>query len=199
MDAVTRARAGSLAAHGLSDQQIADILLLSIEQIGAARNTDEYKKKYAAIAEEEIQKQIDLADGWDGVEEKAIAQVLETLVYNRDPKFALLAAHTANKAIRRKANNQPKVVDGSAPVNNVITLNLNKTYVTNITSGEAGGNTIDVTPRPENTQRKISDLPSPKSVEELLAPVRNKTETKMLTELEQAFEIAGVFKDENPA
>lgn len=197
MDAVTRTRIGALSAHGLSDQQIADMLLLSIEQILAARNSQEFKTKYAQVADEEIQKQLDIADGWDAVEEKAIAHVIETLAYNRDPKYALAAARIANSAHRRKPSANPNVINAGAVTNNIIVLNLNRNYVAKTTSGESG--MIDVTPRPGKVERKVSDLPSPKDVENLLAPVKQLDQKRLLTELEQQFEIAGVFKDDDPA
>jgi hypothetical protein len=196
VDAVTRARAGSLAAHGLLDTQIADMLLLSLEQVVSCRETEEYKLKYAEVANEQIQRQLDLEEGWDGVEEKAIEQVLSSLQYNRDPKFALIAAATANKAKRRgtDAVRNPRTIDGSAPGGNIVILNLNKTYINNNQGENKTTATIDVTPRVENQQRKVTDLPSPKAVEELLAPVRQ-AKQKVLTELELAFEISGVFDD----
>lgn len=173
------------------------MLLLKIEQVLAARNSKEFKEKYAQVADEEIQKQLDLADGWDAVEEKAIAHVIETLAYNRDPKYALAAAKIANAAHRRKPNANPNVINVGAVTNNIIVLNLNRSYVKKSTESESG--MIDVTPRPGIVQRKVSDLPSPKDVENLLAPVKLLEQKRVLTELEQAFEIAGVFKDDEPA
>lgn len=200
MDAVTRARAGSLSAHALSDQEIADILLLSIAQINAIKDTLEFKAKYAEVANAVIQRQVDLEEGWDAVEEKALAQVFQTLEYNRDPRYALIAAKTANDANRRSTKKRdPRVIDNSKPQqNNTVILNLNKNYIVNKTN-EAGTNaTIDLTPRVTATERKIADLPSPKDVENLLAPVK-KSPDKVMSELEKAFEIAGVFKDDEPA
>lgn len=142
--------------------------------------------------------QLDLADGWDGVETAALGQVLETLKYNKDPRYALIAAKTANAAARRRGNVNPRVIDNSQTTNNIVVLQLNRNFVTKTTE-KTESNTIDITPRGAPGPRQISDLPTPKSVEELLAPVKNQTKDKMLSELEQAFEVAGVFKDENPA
>lgn len=201
VDAVTRARAGSLAAHGLSEQAIADILLITIEQSIAIKNCVEYKNKYAEVADEQIQRQLDLADGWDAIEEQSLKQILGVLEYNRDPKYLLFAAKTANAAIRRRnVSGAPKVIDGSKNVTNIITLHLNKTFIQNKVE-QVGEPSIDITPRSitigEN--KKIVDLPSPAAVENLLAPVKNTPKDRMLTELEQAFETAGVFKDDVPA
>lgn len=199
VDAVTRARAGSLSAHGLSDLQIADILLLSVECVVAIRNTDEFKKKYSEEADRAIQAQIDRDEGWDAVEEKSLEVLIETLKFNRDPKFALLAAKTANSAKRKDKTQAPQVIDPSANnggSTNIIVLNINKTYADRATEQNK---TIELNARPEKIPQRQSDLPSPKAVENLLAPVKNlegKT-TKPLTELEQAFKEAGVVFDNN--
>lgn len=188
VDALTCARCGSLSAHGLSDGQISAALFLSDEQILAARNSTAFKKKYAEEAEAAIQAQIDRDEGWDGVEEKALKAVLETLDYNRDPKFALAAAAMANKATRRKGGQtDPKVIDHSQPQTNIIVLSMNRTFVQK-------NQQINVGQRSADIPQKRSDLPSPKSVAELLAPVQD-IKPKVLSEMEEFFEKAGVVFD----
>lgn len=196
VDEVTRARIGGLAARDFSDQQIADVLLLTKEQVLAAKESPEAKKKYAEVADQQIQIQLDLADGWDAVEEKAVAQILQTLEYNRDPKYALFAGKTANTAIRRRnqLNTEPKVIDNSKPNGNVIQINLNKTYVRNA-AGTEENKTLDITPTRAVPQLKQVDMPSPAQVDNLLAGVKSGTKDKVLTELEQAFELSGIFKE----
>jgi hypothetical protein len=197
VDAVTRARAGSLAAHGAAEQQIADILMLSLAQVVSVKETEEFKKKYSEVADEVIQRQIDAAEGWDFVEEKALKVIIETLDFNRDPKYALFAAKTANAAVRRKPQQQAKVIDASQQggnvTNNIIVLNVNRGYVNKVTAPESTP-MIDVSPKVVPNQKRISDLPSPKIVDELLGPVREKG-MKLKTELEQMMEISGVVFD----
>lgn len=191
VDAITRARIGSLSAHGVPDLQIADILFLTSEQVVACKFSEEFKKKYAEVAEDQIQKQIDLAEGWDAVETKGLEQVLTTLDYNRDPKFALAAATMANKALRRKnqAGNAPVIDASQTGRNNIIVLNINKNYVQNV--GES--KTINLIER-TRTQQKISDLPSPKHIDQVLAPVRIE-KIKELSPLEEEWKRAGVVFD----
>lgn len=194
VDAVTRARVGSLAAHGLLERQICEVLLLTMEQVISCKESMEYKNKYAEVANELIQRQIDLTEGWDAVEEKAVAQVLETLEYSRDPKYALLAAKTANAAQRRSRAETPKVIDGRQVNNSVIVLNLNRTFIKS-TEGPAGNAAIlDITPKLiENQQQRRIDLPSPQAVENLLAPVMKEgVKDKLLTELEKALDDSGI-------
>lgn len=192
VDAVTRARIGSLAAHDIGDGAIADILCLSLAQVIAVKDTEEYKKKFAEEADRAIQAQIDRDEGWDAIEDAALVQILQTLEYNRDPKYALFAAKTANQAERRSKNkNTPHVIDNSKQTTNIIVLNLNKGYVE-----KQQNNTIDVTPRGNGDQpRRQSDLPSPKIVAELLAPVSQQPK-KVLSELEEEFKRAGIVFDE---
>lgn len=194
VDMITRARAGSLSAHGLTGPQIADILLLSIEQISAIKDTVEFKKKYAEEAEKAIQAQIDRDEGWDAVEDEALGALLETLKFNRDPKFALIAAKTANSAVRQnKKHNAPHVIDNSkGGSTNIIVLNLNRNYV----GGEAGRAQIELNARPTNIPQRQSDLPSPKIVEAMLAPVKENA-AKPMNDLERMFRDAGVVFDGN--
>lgn len=187
VDAVTRARVASLSARNVSDMAISDVLLLTIEQVLGCKNTEEYKKKYAEVAEEIIQAQIDRDEGWDAIETRALEVVFETLKYNRDPKYALSAAALANKAERRNSSGKgPHIIDNSGQTNNVIVLNLNKTYVNNVNETGVGGQAKVI-----NQPQKRNDLPSPKIVEALLAPVTQEVK-KPMSDLEKEFELAGV-------
>lgn len=197
VDGVTRERAASLCARSLSDSQIADILLLTYEQIIAIKGTDEYKKKYAEEADKAIQDQLDRDEGWDAIETQSLEILMGTLKFNRDPKFALLAARTANSAERRSKNNSPaKVIDNSNPAGgqtNIIFLSINKNYA------ERENSMIDVSPRPKQIPLKQSDVPSPKLVEEILGAQKHVqgAQGTIETELERMFREQGVVFDEN--
>lgn len=195
VDVATRARAGSLAAHGLTDVAIADVLLLSLEQVKSCRESEEFKVKYAEVAKEQIDRQIDLAEGWDAVEEKAVQAVLESLQYNRDPKYALAAANVANKAERRKQiRDTAPAIDASkaAGGTNIIVLKLNQNFITS-QRGDESAKIIDVTPIDKSLiPRKQVDLPTPKAVEEFLAPVKDGKKDEMMTEFERQLQLAGV-------
>lgn len=197
VDGPTRKRVGSLSAHGLLDQQIADALLLTLDQVLATKQTVEFREQFAKVANEEIEKQIDLAEGWDRVEEKALASVLDTLEYSKNPDYALKAAVYANKAERRKNNNKDTthVIDNSKTINNIVVLQLNKGYLNKLSDNSSEG-LVDVTPRPALTQKKVSDLPSPKAVEALLAPVKDTPRDAMYSEIDQLMKAQGVFIDD---
>lgn len=196
VDNMTRVRAASLSARGLLDTQIADILLLRLEQVLAIKTTEEFQGKYHAEAARLIDEQIARDEGWDAVEEIAITNLLETMKMVRDPKFSLVAAKTANSAIRRAkaGNSDPKVIgegntDGRS---NVIMLTLNQNYIQN-------NNQINVAARPLQIPLKQSDVPSPKLVDAILAPAREAAgisdSKKVQTEFERMMEQSGVVFD----
>jgi hypothetical protein len=200
VDAVSRSRVAHLCAHGLTDGKIADVLLLSITQIVEIKKTSEFKEEYHRLADEIIQRQVDLDEGWDLVEELSVATLAKTLEFNRDPKFALFAARTANQAKRRgnsgidKGKNEQPIIDGTKQQSNVIQITLNRTYINRITDSESKA--IDVTARQLAPPLKQADLPSSKHVENLLAPVRS-GQKHIYSELEEAMAIAGVFVDKD--
>lgn len=189
---VTRRRVAALAAFGLLDQQIADVQLLTVEQVIVCKKCDEYIEAYAKSVNERMQMQMDLAEGWDAVEERALSQVYQTLEYNRNPQFALLAARIANQAKRSQSQGQDQRVIDNAPVNNVITLNLNKVYINNVQKSE-----IPIVNQEKRAladiPKKRFDVPNPKQVENLLSP-QKKLENQ--NTFKDAFEEAGVVVSE---
>lgn len=172
IDEASVLRAAALAAYGFDDRKIADTLVLTVEQVEWARQQDVFRIAYAKKAYERTQAQIDLTEGWDSVEENSIAIVLEALQYSKDPKFALLAARTANAA-KRNVGTTARTIDPSR-AGTIVHISLNDRFVrATVNNGQA----IDVTPQSVNsipTPRplKIVDMPSPKQVTDLLGPAR---------------------------
>lgn len=191
ISAATCARAGSLAVYGMVDKAIADTLLITVEQVLLIRQTDEFKKAFAAKAQERQQRLMDLEDGWDCVEEKALNTVLENLEYNRDPRYALLAARTANSATRRSPSSAGRVIDATRG-SNVIVLTMNQNFIQKAAvSPEAA--VLDITPmqaRGDAAKRQV-DLPTPKRVQELLQ-IGKAGRSAALDEIDAACAEAGV-------
>lgn len=199
VDEPTILRAASLSAKNLLDGQIADILLLTMEQMTAVKSSQIFKKKYAEEANEIIDAQIARSEGWDALEDEALAELIKTLRFNKDPKFLLAAAATANRAERRKraGSEEVKVIDASQQTNNVIILTMNRNYIQQ--SGES--RQLDITPRPTQIPLKQSDIPAPKLVDSLLAaPVEKGQEmsatNKQLSDIEKMAKAAGIVFDE---
>ena len=193
-DAITRQRAGNLAAYGFIDTQIADTLLLNMDQVAAVMQTPEFHEAKSKALAERTQRQIDLEEGWDAVEEKALASILETLQYNRDPRFALGAAAIANKAVRRTPGGNGKVIN-AAKAGNVIVLQMNNKFVQKVQQQSEDGEVVDVSPRPvTQIPKKRSDVPTPNAVSTLLGIV---TANKMAEEVTvdataEALRLAGI-------
>lgn len=171
LDEITCRRIGTLIAYGFSDLQVCDALLVTQPQLDWAREQEEYKKSFAQYAKERLQRQMDVSDGWDAVEEKAIEHVLQTLEYNRDPAYALAAAKIANQAKRHAASTSNGRVLDTRDKGKVIVLQMNKTYIDN-RSGDGGLNVATRDPG-RALVRKQSDVPSPKTVSQLLSPKKN--------------------------
>lgn len=174
VDRVSRRKAGKLAAHGLSERQIADALLLTEEQVVACKKTEEYIAAYTEQVREKIETSIDLEEGWDGVEKRALAHVFEAMEYNRNPKFSLTVAAVANKAKRRTPSGQDKPID-TTRIGNVIQITVNKIYAERaVINGE-----IPVEKRSQLIeQRKISDIPTPQAVHTLLEQDKDESQDR---------------------
>lgn len=168
IDKVTRSRVGELSAYGLVDTQIADILLISLEQIASIKECEDFRAAQAKVLSERARRSIDLSDGWDGIEERALTAVYQSLEYNRDPTFALAAAKIANQAKRNTPAQQQQTIDASK-VGTTVILNMNKIYVDKSTEN----NSLNIVTGDYTKQipQKRLDLLSPKSVHELLKPL----------------------------
>lgn len=166
---VTRKRCGELAAYGMPTTQIADVVLISYEQAQAVTESPEYKNSYAKVVGDRAQQKIDLQEGWDAVEQKALKAVFETLEYNRDPHFSLMAARVANGAKRPKPGNEEhKVIDAEKAGATIVVLNMNRTYINN---AKNDGGEIDIIAREtREIPAKRIDMMTPKVVENMLRP-----------------------------
>lgn len=168
-DAKLRRKAGVLAAFGLVDRAIADALLISLEQVSIIKETQEFRESCAKQTYERTQRLIDLEEGWDGIESAGVAQVLQHLQFSSDPEYALRAALMANKASRRSPTSFDRVIDASK-VGNVITLTVNKNYITQVTNnGDPSNGIIETQARTQGeVPRKASDVSSPTRLTEIL-------------------------------
>lgn len=169
-EAKLRRKAGVLAAFGLNDKAVADTLFISLEQVSAIKETVEFKESCAKQTYERTQRAIDLEEGWGHVETLGVAQIMQHLQFARDPEYALKAALIANKAHRRAPDALNRVIDASK-VGNVITLTVNKNYITQVVNQEGGHSHgfIDTEARTQGEiPRKASDVSSPKRLSEIL-------------------------------
>lgn len=157
-------RLASLVAHGLSDEQICDAMAIAPQTLKLAKDEEVFKLALSAKKVEYYEKQIVANSGWDAIEETGISKVLEAFKWNTDPVFALKAAETANKMLRRTPNGKQNAPIDASAVGNVVMIQLNQRFV----SGLDG--MLDVTahkskPLPPKRQ---TDMPTPKQVQSLL-------------------------------
>jgi len=154
-----------LAYDGASTKSIAQCFNVEESQILEVIDTKEYKQQLAEISEENAEKAQLFDQGWDGVEEFAISNVLANLKNNPDPEFALKAASLANKAIRR---------NGKMKQNTPIQVNQNLQAVINIQPAFA--KTLEENYFVEDVskvkfEKKITNALNPTAVKNLLMPV----------------------------
>lgn len=182
-----RRKAGVLAAFGLQDKAIADTLFLSLEQVAIIKETLEFKESCAKQMGERTQRLIDLEEGIEAVETQAVARILSQLQYSADPDFALRAFAVANRAVRRAPASVGRVIDASN-VGNVITLTVNKNYITqnNATVQVEGGDAKEI-------PRKASDISSPKRLGEILQVTHKQTQQEEIAKMAEA---VGISLDE---
>jgi len=186
-------KAGTLAAYGLSDLDLAAALLLTQEQVLDLKLTKRFKEAYSQHTMERANSLINRAEGWNAVEETGLAQVLQALQLSRDPNFALRAAVFANRAIRHTPSTVGRVIDASR-AGNVVQLTLSKKFVT-ATKNEDGSSTVEtveLTAR-ASLPKKQSDLPNPRKISEILgiAEVRSEKQRE-ISRIEQLAEEFGV-------
>ncbi len=192
VDLITARRCGSFAAYGLTDVAIGRALMLTSEQLQWVKETEEYRDSYARQMSERAQRVIDLEEGWDSAETRALTQVLESLETTADPRFALQIAITANKATRRTPGQNARVIDASR-AGSVITLTMNKQFVTQVVgTGETGA--ISPTPLGQLSKR-LHDVPTPKEVTRLLKVNDRVSEREQIDRAVRELEAMGISPD----
>lgn len=107
--------AGMMALN-CSQAEIARATSLTDGRISQIVNDAIFQEHFKEQAAELTEQQELINQGWDAVEEKAIAGVLAVLQWNKDPDYALRAAAVANKAQRRGSDaRQPLGVANAGP------------------------------------------------------------------------------------
>jgi len=154
-----------LTHSGASMQAMTAIFNVDEKQILQLTQSDEYNKALGKVVEEEFTKSQLLDKGWDGVEEMAMANVVNALRHNPDPDYALKAAGLANRAIRR---------NGNMKQNTPIQVNQNLQAVIHIQPDFAKtlqDNYLVEDIRENKVQKKITNALNPAAVKNLLRPL----------------------------
>lgn len=101
---------------GLDDSGIADLLGVTLEEVGSVTTTEEYKEVRLLIAAKYNESQIETEGSWDTLEQKALKNLLSRVDFDKDVDTNLRIAAIANRATRRLSSNLPtnRVLDASA-------------------------------------------------------------------------------------
>ena len=117
----------NLIATGVREEDILDIMGCSLAEYQEALASGETKQQIQQAKTERHEQFTDINSGWDAIEQHGIATVLQTLMQNPDPSFALAAATQANKMRRRDAGTG-QIQPIHAQQNNVVVVQLNKDF-----------------------------------------------------------------------
>lgn len=99
-----------MCVRKVSDAQIADICGITLDQLLQIKEIPEYREVYSKHAEMYYIEKDLMDQGWDAIENMAMATVVKKLKISNDPEFALKAAVLANKANRRN------IAPGNEPI-----------------------------------------------------------------------------------
>jgi len=113
-----------MAHAGVSQTQIAAVVGISEGRVSQIMDSQDYVNQISAIEAENFEQMQLMNEGWDGIEERALATVFEHLQGVPDPDYALKAALVANKAVRR-GQHVNKPIQIQAGLQTVIELNAN--------------------------------------------------------------------------
>lgn len=172
---------------GVSQVQIATVVGLSEGRVSQIMATAEYGKQVSEVEMANYEKMEQFNRGWDGVEDLAVATVLEHMQGVPDPDFALKAAVVANKAIRRGGNGN-KPIQIQAGLQTVIELHAN--FVGQLQ------NNFNVAPRTtKDIERKSTNMLSVKGVHSMLGIAKDVEGFEVVQQDVNATEIESALVD----
>lgn len=206
IDSVTRdlfERIAKMEAMGVANGDIAKATGLSDGRISQVQAEPEYQELLVAASAENLERNMLINQGWDSVEEQALATVVTHLTSAPDPDYALKAAALANKAQRKNAGNK-SLNPGSG---NYAVINLNATFVEKVNGmfsigkdGNEGENVSISGENSENSQRQLpqkdSNFLPPNAVEKLLGAAQSKMNLKEVNPNELESELKNDFSNE---
>jgi len=170
-----------MEAAGVNPTEIQTMFNLSSEQFDKIQNMGDYQVLVTELKQTSIETQLNIAEGWDGVESFALTTVLDTLMNSPDPDYALRAAAIANKASRasRRGNRSGTLHPDSMQA--VITLN--PTFVQNIQQNNLELNDNKLL----DYEQKGTNMLSIQKVKDLLATDVDSKQAELNTFAQQIF------------
>ena len=127
----------NMLAVGVREEDILDVLGCSIEEYQQALADPGTQLAVKQAKQERYQNTHDVNEMWDQMERIAGGVVLETLMTNPDPSFALAAATQANK-MRRRDVGTGQIQPIHAQQNNVVVIRLNQSFTERLNERDVG-------------------------------------------------------------
>lgn len=162
----------NLHIQGVPQAQIGECVGLSQASISEIMQTDAFRSMLAVKQAEHYEKSKQYDDGWDAVENKALANLINGLAINPNPELALKAAVLANKAHRRvsPANRPLQATEAGARV----FIQLNQTFAEQLqTIGlkviSQGEMKVASVLSPTRVEKFIEQVPPPPTAQQMLA------------------------------
>ena len=157
----------TLVTSGMPLSCLTGYLQCTDEECTAVLNHPTIVKEVTASRNKAQLTAVQTNDSWDNVERKALKQITNYLTKGDDPEYAIRAAHIANKALRRKADEKANTADDN--VGHTVVLNLNNniinhlqapTQIATITNNSSNDSTLSSVPKRHDVfqARQLNDL-----------------------------------------
>ena len=130
---MNKEKLANLIACGVQERDILDIMACSGDEYRTALADPAVQKEIQTAKDERYQQYNDINDAWDAIEAQGANVVLQTLLSNPDPSFALAAATQANK-MRRRDVGTGQIQPINAQQNNIVVLKLNQSFTEHLES-----------------------------------------------------------------
>lgn len=168
MIADTKKKLAGLMLYNLSDDEISEVLGLSVARVALLKDDEDVREMLAELKADKFDEKVGINEAWNFVESASLGVLVDTIQNVRDPEFALKAAAVANKAVRKNVTGRSNLIDATDAPRAVITLT--QVFINRLQQyNEAGiGNRQESIIK--GLASKAVDSLSPKQVENALLP-----------------------------
>lgn len=147
---------------GVPDEQISAVIGCGIADVQEIKETDDYKKVYGGLVEEELAETFGQRASWDNIEAKACDHLLRHMNGFVDVDTAIKVATFANRANRRNFGGNQNQIPVPQQIGLTV-INLQPGFVEALNSRDRAPRVI------EHQEQKQQDFLDSRSVEKLLS------------------------------
>ena len=174
-------KVANMVAYSVPNGQIAMVCGISEDELNKLLDTPQFQTELASVEFDGVEKQKTLNDGWDAIENSALAHLVTAMQTMKDVDFSLKVAAVANKAVRRGGRfNKP--IDGNLGSRAVVTLN--QTFVNRLQQNVQIGSDAA---KGKSQKKKDHDFLPPSGVEKLLQLNNHQEEVERIVDAIPAF------------